>query len=202
MLTRIIAADFGNVGPTPRGYRPKLSRCFDRKRMRPCTIDGLPSSLLPSPIAACNLACSLGTPWPMSASSSRNPLGSRPVLLGCFGRMRVRFEGGVLAVVIWLVVPRACTAAAVARRDKQLRIPTDPVGAAVARAIADCNRCSITRRRVNPYRGKLAAVAISVPRGRLSRVLGAAAVDAPADCSRCNSLAVQGVRWSSRRSAD
>ena len=93
-----------------------------------------------------------------------------------------------------LRIDTVIVAANATRRDKQLRIPTDPVGAAVARAIADRNRCSNTRRRVNPYRGTLAAVAVGV-RMRLSqvKVLGAVNANALADCSRCNSLAIQGV---------
>ena len=50
------------------------------------------------------------------------------------------------AVIVGLVVPRAYTGgynAADARRDQPLRIPTDPVGAAVAIAIAACRRCGL-----------------------------------------------------------
>ena len=47
--------------------------------------------------------------------------------------------------------------------------PTDPVGAAVARAIADCIRCGKAVQGVNPRGGLAAAVAISA-RMRLSEV--------------------------------
>ena len=47
--------------------------------------------------------------------------------------------------------------------------PTDPVGAAVARAIADCNRCGKAVQGVNPRGGLAAAVAIGA-RMRLSEV--------------------------------
>ena len=87
--------------------------------------------------------------------------------------------GTILFVIVIVLHPKAYTegytaAAATVRVIRRNLLPqrwgpTDPVGAAVARAIADCIRCGKAVQGVNPRGGLAAAVAISA-RMRLSEV--------------------------------
>ena len=141
-------ADVSNERPQPGGVLARAAGLLARSTMADVSNERpQPGGVLARAVSQlCDVCNVRPTPGGISAGTD-----------GLLGLQASTFRLRVLAVVtqraffganidghlaVSATIRRATvTAAAVARRDKQPRIPTDPVGAAVAIALAARNRC-------------------------------------------------------------